>query len=434
MRMNSFGAAIVITAALVDTAAAQQQVMMTPYGGTKPQPVSQTASDASDSPEEIAKDAARDLKDSRFYNKPGATRAEYNADWQQCRLIARGSATPSGSVPVVYNPNMVSPLAAGVGGAIGSAIGAAIAEGIQRRANRRTCLLIKGWRLVELPPAEQQRVAAMTDEQRSSYQDSIVGAQTVDGKITELTSFSLKADPALNLEAPVTGIASVFIGRKIDPRTPVVLGAGEGAVVLAFRRPDANSAGRSGMLNIVRYDMATRDVVYKPRDWKKKGDKTTYGLPIVSGDRTSPYEVQVVRLTAGDYVIDGTGAGPGLPVASNCFGAPTFHVSAGEVVYLGDFTPFWNVKLSDGTRIVALGYSAHIEEARTALATKQAALAAALKPAVVQNRATYGCSAIAMNRWDIPGMPSLPDPAPAPAAATIASPASTAPEAAPKIS
>ncbi|WP_303783449.1 hypothetical protein [Sandarakinorhabdus limnophila] len=49
---------------------------------------------SADSPEEIAKDSARDLKDSRYYNKPGATRADYDKDWQKCRLIARSSRTP----------------------------------------------------------------------------------------------------------------------------------------------------------------------------------------------------------------------------------------------------------------------------------------------------------------------------------------------------
>jgi hypothetical protein len=71
----------------------------------------------SDSAEEIAKDAARDLKDNRFYNKPGATRAQYDADWQECRLIARGSQLPRGSSsyynPMLYNPS-ISPLAAGL--------------------------------------------------------------------------------------------------------------------------------------------------------------------------------------------------------------------------------------------------------------------------------------------------------------------------------
>src|SRR3954469_2501922 len=82
-----------------------------------------------DSPEEIAKDSARDLKDSRFYNKPGATRAQYDADWQKCRLIARGSRTPAGTMTYVYNPAVVSPIAAGVGGGLGAAIAQAIIEG-----------------------------------------------------------------------------------------------------------------------------------------------------------------------------------------------------------------------------------------------------------------------------------------------------------------
>lgn len=135
-----------------------------------------------DSPEEIAKDAARDLKESRFYNKPGATRADYDAAWQECRLIARGSRTPSGSVPFIYNPAVISPIAAGVGAGIGGLIAGAIQEGQARRSNRRSCLLVRGWRLVEVDEAEQARVAAMSDSERDSYFGTIVGAAEVEGK------------------------------------------------------------------------------------------------------------------------------------------------------------------------------------------------------------------------------------------------------------
>jgi hypothetical protein len=135
-----------------------------------------------DSAEEIAKDASRDLKDSRFYNKPGATRAQYDADWQECRLIARGSRTPSGSVPYFYNPAVISPLAAGVGAGIGGLIAGAIQEGHARRVNRRACLLVRGWRLVEVEDSEQARVAAMSDADRDTYFNTIVGAVDVGGK------------------------------------------------------------------------------------------------------------------------------------------------------------------------------------------------------------------------------------------------------------
>ena len=73
------------------------QTMMVPVGGITPKAVPQHPLDPKDSPEEIAKDAQRDLRDNRFYNKPGATRADYDRDWHECRLIARGSVTPAGT-------------------------------------------------------------------------------------------------------------------------------------------------------------------------------------------------------------------------------------------------------------------------------------------------------------------------------------------------
>jgi hypothetical protein len=158
------------------------------------------ANEPKDSPEEIAKDSARDLKDSRFYNRPGATRAEYDAAWQSCRLIARGSRTPTGGYTYVYNPAVISPLAAGIGAGIGGAIAQAIIEGQQRRANRRTCLLIHGWRLVEVDDAEKQRVAAMTDAQRDVYFSTILGAAELTGK--KITSWNNDfAAPALAPES-----------------------------------------------------------------------------------------------------------------------------------------------------------------------------------------------------------------------------------------
>lgn len=136
-----------------------------------------------DSPEEIAKDSARDLKDNRYYNKPGATRADYDADWQKCRLIARGSITPGG-VPtvIVYNPAIISPVAAGAGGLIGGLIAGAIAEGEQRRANRRSCLMIKGWRLVEVDADQAAKFAALPDAEREIVFNKALGDPDPKGK------------------------------------------------------------------------------------------------------------------------------------------------------------------------------------------------------------------------------------------------------------
>lgn len=144
---------------------------------------------ATASPAEIAEDSARDLKDSRYYNKPGATRADYDKAWQECRLIARGSVAPTGTPTViVYNPAVISPGAAAAGGLIGGLIAGAIAEGEQRRANRRSCLLIKGWRVVEVDEAAKARVAAMSEAERTAAFETAVGDPDPKGWIVRWTN------------------------------------------------------------------------------------------------------------------------------------------------------------------------------------------------------------------------------------------------------
>jgi hypothetical protein len=412
-----------LLAAILIAQPAYGDVLMVPTGGIKPKPVPQHPVDPKDSPEEIAKDAARDLKDDQLYNKPGATRAQYDADWQECRLIARGSATPAGMVPLYYNPAVTSPLAAGVGGALGGLIGAAIAEGAQRRANRRACLLIRGWRLVKVPSDVAARVSGMSDADRNDYFNKIVGAEKVDGEITERKSFSLPAEAVGDLSAPVAGPETLFFGKRVETLSPVQLAANEGAVVVAIRRPNAASAGKTMSLAFARYDRKANDLIYQPRNWKKTGDTTSYNRSIVSGDRKAGLEIQVIKLTAGDYVISGAALGP-LIASTNCFGAPTFHVDAGEVLYLGDFIPVSGVTGADGKKLFGLGYASRIEDSRRLLSGAQPTLATALKPAKIENGATFACSAVTMNRWDIAGAEMIAQP-PADAAPAAAAPSAT---------
>lgn len=402
MRTVHTFAGVLAALTFAQAASAQLQTMMVPVGGGVTKPVPQHPVDLKDSPEEIAKDAQRDLRDNRFYNKPGATRAQYDADWQECRLIARGSRTPAGTVPLVYNPAVMSPLAAGVGGAIGSMIGAAIVEGEMRRANRKNCLLIRGWRLVELRGEAAARVSAMSDADRNSYFNQVIGAAKVDGEITERKSFSVPPEVLGKVDGGLSGPESLFFGKKVDPSAPAQLTGNEAAVVLAFRRPGPASAGRFLEMNLTRYDPQAQDLVYQPRDWKKKGDTTTYNAEVASGDRKAGLEVQMVKLTPGDYVISGVSFMRQI-MSTNCFGAPNFHLSAGEVLYLGDFIPLWGATGPDGKKISGTGYVSRIEDARRLLATKQPQLAAAMKPAKIVDGATYACSAITMDRWDITG-------------------------------
>lgn len=179
-----------------------------------------------------------------------------------------------------------------------------------------------------------------------------------------------------------------------------------------MRRPNESSAGRFVRLALARYDRKSSDLIYQPRDWKKTGDRTTYNREVASGDRKAGFEVQVVKLTPGDYVITGAAVGGPLIMSTNCFGAPTFHVTAGEIVYLGDFIPVWGAAGANGAKLYGLGYASRIEDSRRLLSGAQPQLAAAMKPARIENGATYACSAVTMDRWDIAGAETIAPPAP----------------------
>ncbi len=409
-RLRAGAAFVVLTATIVQPALAD--VLMVPTG-TKAPRVAQDPPPSDDTPEEIAKDAQRDLKDSRFYNRPGATRAEYNADWQRCRLIARGSQTPSGSVPYFYNPAVVSPLAAGIGAGIGGMIGAAIVEGQQRRANRRQCLMIAGWRQVDVPAATAQRLAAMTDGERDAYFDTIVGAADVEGEITERKTFAQEAAWARVFDGSVTPTEAVTVVPRVKQAQARYASLGldaaaddEAVIVFAFRRPTEPAVGRSASIRLLRYDPDNSDLWYQPRDWKKTGDLTTYSLNVATKQKKLAYETVAVRVTPGTYVYDAASVGPALPMSTNCFGAPMMTVKAGDVVYAGDFIPVINGKGAGDQAVTALLFSDHLADARQALSKSHADWAQRLQAAGWRNVATYACAGATMDRYDLPGFPA----------------------------
>lgn len=136
------------------------------------------------SPQEIAKDSAKDLQPGQYYNKPGATRADYDRDWNACRIIARGTDLPDDAQnTLIAQQAAMYGLAGGIGGAIGAAIGNAVAEAAQRRVNRRTCLLINGWRIVQVDDETEKKLEAMSDQQRTMLFETEVGNPDPKGRI-----------------------------------------------------------------------------------------------------------------------------------------------------------------------------------------------------------------------------------------------------------
>nr|WP_299852541.1 hypothetical protein [Sphingomonas bacterium] len=352
--------------------------------------------------EDAAKDAVQDLTADKFYNRPGATRAEYEADWAACRLIARGTPPPSKNFPNVGEATVFLGI-----------LPAILTESIERRYSRNTCLLVRGWRQYSLGPEEKQRVQAMSEADRAAYFEQAIRAPAAPGTPYGRIDFAPPRDPALVTDGNPTLPGSVYIGRKIDPAVAMTPGANEGLVVLAFRRPGKGSSGRAIELQLQRYDRAKRDLAYPSAEATVPADSTTYAHLAESIDRNAAYEVQVLRLTQGDYVIAGTAISRillvGVHTNANCFGAPLFHVDAGQTVYIGDFTPFFGVKLSSGGWGYGIGYSRHLEDARATLATKQPALAATMRQATMFNQARFTCVGGLMDRWDLPALEALPD-------------------------
>lgn len=258
--------------------------------------------------------------------------------------------------------------------------------------------MIRGWRLVELPTTETARVATLTDADRDSYFDRIVGAAEVSGSITSLTAFERKSVTPV----PSAGAPNFFAGKKVDPKTPISIGADEAAVVIAFRR-SADFGNQHGIMSLRRFDADKGDLIFQPRDWKKTGDKTVYSADIASADKKAAYELRLLRLTPGSYVIDFDGLGKMNLGATNCFGAPMFSLKAGEVAYLSDIMPV-NMKTADGRRVIEVGLSRDIVTARAGFAQFQPVLAERMTEVSLRNRATYSCFGTSMTRMDFPGL------------------------------
>jgi hypothetical protein len=206
--------------------------------------------------------------------------------------------------------------------------------------------------------------------------------------------------------------AQLRVDKRADLAAPVKLGPNQGAILVGFRRPDKMSAGKSATAAFARYDVRHRDVIFQPKGAKKAGDTTTYWVLAKNGDKKLERDYAVMIVSAGDYVLFGATPGPGGQVMNTfCLGAPAFSVKPGEVVYFGEFTPYINVKLVDGSHTAAMAYSSHPDDAQRFLADHPE-LAATFRAADIRNEATYGCAGQAMMAYAVPGAPAIEAPGP----------------------
>ena len=354
--------------------------------------------------------ASGDFSASAYFNRPGGTWEDYLADWYGCELITRGSRIPGGRVSYVYSPTMTSPRETGIGMVIGGAVGQGQNLDQLREANRRTCMRVRGWRRVVPTNADAQRLAAMGDSEFVRWIAQAIGEASPQGQVETLGHALLPAHPAINPDGPVDGRRKIYVDGNSGYDGTLALGPREGALVLAIRRPDKGSQGQRAAIVLRRYDLDMADLATLPAN---RGDEDRYFSIIESKDRRADYELHVVRLAPGTYVIDGTSVDGKAPPESNCFGAPLIEIPAGKPVYGGDWVPYRGVKLERGRVLPdAMVMVPHFEEAKSVLARHQPQLAAELAPMAVANGAIYSCTDpnIVLSRWSLSNVPEPLDP------------------------
>jgi hypothetical protein len=330
-----------------------------------------------------------------FYNRPGSSWEDYLRDWYGCEQATRGSRIPNERLSHVRSPSMISPSQSGIGATIGGHIGRGDNLDAVHDENRKGCLRIRGWRRVTPGAAEAQRIAGLSDAGFTAWAAGAVGSDQPEGEIERWGSTGLPDSPLIDPDGAPPGEPSVR-----------VTGAGDGVLVIAFRRPDRGSAGKSAAITLRRYDLARADLATSGPG-AEPGAATT----IASADRRAGYELHLVRLAAGHYVIDGTSVDGEAPAESNCFGAPLLEVPAGQAVYGGDWVPYHNVSLGKGRVLPdALVLVSRLDEAKAALRAAQPEVAEALQPMAVANGARYACldPDVVLDRWSLAGVAEAP--------------------------
>lgn len=160
------------------------------YGPPKPPPTARETYDAmveaaalvdpaprDDSRDQQRRMASSDRDDTRFFNRPGATRADYDTQWRTCQQIGRRLASPR---------NGGGPMQAGfthgglVGGMLAGGLDAAFSQRRARHDIRRQCLVASGYRLVLPDEAGRRLIAAMPRDARDAWLDRMLAAEQVE--------------------------------------------------------------------------------------------------------------------------------------------------------------------------------------------------------------------------------------------------------------
>jgi hypothetical protein len=350
-------------------------------------------------------DLSRPYPGYTYFNKPGADLDAQNSDLKYCGAIAVLGIQPRELMP-------------SAGGILGAIISSAITSMEVKRghhANIENCMIVRGWRVVQVPDDEGEKLSKLDQASLSEQLKAWVGSEPPHGQVVRAWDNDLTKGQTLKFReaGPVVhrSFGEVALAQDFDapasrpapgPQPPksarqphsinadhiagVTLGPDEALLIIRVRHPGM-SKGLGVELERLGPDPITPAwyIDQKPFDLAMakgllfaKGDGEDYAYVVPAGTW------RLTSFLSSYYAIN------------LCFGAPAFIANPGDVIYAGAF----DLAADD------IGPDMTLDPAKVFLA-RAPALQAKLQPATWTNGFTALCSGTYFYAYEMKGVPML---------------------------
>jgi hypothetical protein len=281
-------------------------------------------------------------------------------------------------------------------------------------ANIENCMVVQGWAVVSLPPAEGAALAKLEPAAQHAALAPWVGADQPHGTVVRrfgndlvhgATDYSGRPGDLDKLSLSVTSV-----GQMPDPQRPRVSRSDyymlvrDGGIGEPVPASAAGALGPDEALIVIRTTSAGETELWGLHFEKMTDDQSDrayrFGVyqPVTTIWQKKTEELYVFRVPAGRYRMDKIRAKHGImSTLSLCLGSPGFDIAAGEVIFAG------NIGFTGDGRFVPTMDVAPVQQMLTAYP----GLAERLKPAGWMNGTAALCEQDSyLYALEIPGRPT----------------------------
>lgn len=297
---------------------------------------------------------------------------------------------------------------------------AALADNRGRAANIENCMVVRGWSVMRLKPAEGEALAARPLAERRAVLAGWVGSEAPGGRLLRkwdndivVPSDSIWADnkipphPSLSVTAvtlppqgpPPPKVKPARIPKEARPLTPLsqkeIAALGPTDTVLVIRMAQVKQIAGIGALDFLRLGPDGATPAWqdgRPAEFRVHNPGRLMTMPQGAVND----KVHVFKAPPGRWRLAGVGYDG--PAISLCFGGPAFELKAGEALYLGSFM----FGVPDQ-------YIPDLDLAVVRQALAAPALTDRLKPAPYINGSTGPCGSLISYALEWPAHPYAPD-------------------------